>query len=733
MKETRLTAALTAVLLSVGLQVQADDNTTDSTLWYNQTHLLNEVTVKAQQPKTRLTGNSLITRIKGSTLEHVGTAKDMLAKVPGMTKNGDELEVTGRGTPIYYINGRRVHDDNELKQLRSEDVLSVEVITNPGSLYAATVTAVVRIKTVRRQGQGFGFDLTLDSDNDLRYGHYDPDGQLDLHYRWKNVDVFGMANLGYETVVQDTWLQQWSQKRTADGDLLHNDQTSDWMQTHRLHSMTSNLGFNWQIADNHSVGMRIERKGDCLDYNINTWQDTHISQWLERTPDQISNSHSYSTQDGERTQPYSWSGNAYYTGQVGKLGIELNVDFLTSKQSENMTIEEETDNANKHVITYQSPERNRLIADKLVLSYPIWKGQLQVGTEMTFVTRRSKYDIEGMALPATHSKVTENNIATFLEYACRIPQVGSISAGVRYEHVDFDYQDLLDATQSLSRCSGEFFPNISWARQWGPVQTALSYSLKTQRPSYWQLTETMTYINPYSLQQGDTKLKNEKIQQIGANARWKWMTLAVNYTHKKDALSQWSYVYNDEGVILIKNINLDVPTHELTAYINAAPTFGCYSPSWTVGIQKPKLRVTLADPTTETGTRTIHRNRPLGFLYLNNALRFKHSWQLEANANIMTKGDHRNYRFHRNTVNLELAAQKCWLKDDALCLRATVSDVLQRSRQLIVMDCGYYQLHQNAIYNRHRFDLTLTYSFNAAQSKYRGTGAGKEAQQRMSK
>ena len=30
-------------------------------------------------------------------------------------------------------------------------------------------------------------------------------------------------------------------------------------------------------------------------------------------------------------QPYSWSGNAYYNGQIGKLDIDLNVDFVTRK------------------------------------------------------------------------------------------------------------------------------------------------------------------------------------------------------------------------------------------------------------------------------------------------------------------------------------------------------------------------------------------------------------------
>ena len=66
---------------------------------------LSEIIVKGQMPKTKLTGNSMITTIQGTILGQSGTAKEMLAKVPGMTAKGDELEVLGKGTPIFYING----------------------------------------------------------------------------------------------------------------------------------------------------------------------------------------------------------------------------------------------------------------------------------------------------------------------------------------------------------------------------------------------------------------------------------------------------------------------------------------------------------------------------------------------------------------------------------------------------------------------------------------------------
>ena len=87
-----------------------------------------------------------------------------------------------------------MRDKDELKRLRSEEIQSVEVITNPGAQYDATISSVVRIKTIRREGDGFGFDLNTGFNQDLRFGESDPSAQLNLRYRHNNLDLFGMLN-----------------------------------------------------------------------------------------------------------------------------------------------------------------------------------------------------------------------------------------------------------------------------------------------------------------------------------------------------------------------------------------------------------------------------------------------------------------------------------------------------------------------------------------------------------
>ena len=686
--------------------------------------ILNEIVVKGQMPKTKLTGNSMITTIQGTILGQSGTAKEMLSKVPGMTLKGEDLEVLGKGTPVFYINGRKMQDKEELKRLHSEEIASVEVITNPGAQYDATISSVVRIKTIRREGDGFGFDLNTGFNQDLRFGESDPSAQLNLRYRHNNLDLFGMLNY---------W--KW------DLNSLRNDEQSNYLPTDRgvlsimqeTHSrnhyknngLDYNLGVNWQIAENHSVGARIQRND-----RFNATTDLMVETDIERQPLQ-EKEHNYSTQDEHRHTFYNWEGNAYYNGKVGKMGIDLNMDFLTDKTNVDNHINELVNHTDHHAMEQDNSTTISLWATKLVLAYPVWKGQLEAGTELSFVTRSNSSSITNYPLPASDSKVKENNIAAFVAYNLNLEKVGNFSAGLRYEHVGFDYTDHLDAANNMTRYQDEFFPSLSWAKQFGPVQTSLAYSFKTIRPDYNSLSDLITYINSYTLTQGNPTLKNATMQEMSINARYKWLNLFAAYERRDNTLSQLPYAYNNKGMIMMKRVNLEDPVRNLAVFLSANPTFGIWSPNWTVGGQKFWNTMEFDDPRSETGKVKETYTKPIFFIDLNNAFRLPHRWQLETNMNIMTKGDVINFHMESASYLLGVVVQKCWLKNDALCLRVSFNDVLQRSVQDMRMSCGGYQVKESAVRSNHNLNITLRYTFNASKSKYKGTGAGQAERQRM--
>lgn len=673
--------------------------------------------------KTKVTANSMITEIKGTVLGSSGTILEMLGKVPGMMVKGDELEVLGKGAPVIYINGRKLNDMNELKHMHSKEVQSVEVISNPGAQYDASVTAVVKIKTARNQGEGFGFDLNAANNQDLMYGVSDPSASMNLRYRFRDLDLFGSVNYWKwdQIGVYKDYVKMYTGKDAyVKEDCVANDH---WYSS----GLDYNLGFNWQFSENHSVGARIVKR-ETVDAGTYYLSSTDIQRYDDSSG--LVSSHNETFQDEKRNSPYDWEGNVYYSGLIGRLGINFNADYISNRKDMVCSISDIIDAAEHIERLQEGVTTSRLAAAKLVLAYPVWKGRLEAGAEATSVERGSSYSITNYPLPPSDSKVDENNVSAFVTYNFSLPEFGSVSAGLRYEHVGFSYTDLLDAGNSMTRYQDEFFPSLSWSGQFGPVHTSLAFSLRTSRPSYEDLSERIKYINSITLMQGDSRLKNERKQDFGMNARYRWLALSASYERVDNALTQMFNIYGD-NMLLVKRSNLSAPLRNLIVFLSANPTWGVYSPGWNVGVQKPWNVIEFDDPRAESGKVNVSYSKPMFFFTFNNAFRFRHSWLVEANMNIRTKGDNLNFRMTTPVYDLGFVVQKCWLKNDALCLRISVKDVLRRSLHETCSDAGFLMFMETPVRNNNRLDVSLRYTFNASKSRYKGTGAGKDAKSRM--
>lgn len=677
-------------------------------------HQLQEVVIKGQLPYTRLKGDAMVTRITGSTLEKAGTAQDVLRKVPGIIKKGEDLEVIGRGKPIYYINGRRVYDNDELKRLLSDEIANVEVITNPGAMYDATVTAVVRIKTVRRQGDGFSFNTFAKTEQSLRTGLNDPEAQLNVNFRHKGLDIFASAKeWQYRT-------NQWSDLGQTTTDISSGEEVFRYEGTlkHQWRGIGTHLtgGFNWQISEAHSVGAKV-------DYAVTTKGDTKkiltMDKWERGTliESVLSDGHNWSD------NPDNTLVNTYYNGNIGKLNIDFNADLFFSNDNDHQLMKE-TATTNDNDVETVTTSKNDMVATKLVLSYPIWKGMLNIGTEETFIKRDNTNASSGTGLPDSRSKVDDNTYAAFIQYGFALDAKTQASIGLRYEHADFKYRDILNSADNLQRSYDNIFPSASVSTMFGKVRMALAYSNKTQRPSLWQLNNSMMYHNRFVVQQGNPKLKPSIENTLSLTTMFNMFTIGASYSHFSDLISNWSEQMNDQGMIRVSYKNLDKPQNQLNIFASANKTWGCFTPQWTMAFVKQWLTLDF-----DNGKRSF--NKPMWVFNANNAFRLRKEWQLELNSEFHSKANYSNVELTNNYWALEAAIQKSLLKDNALTLRLSWQDIFQKGNNDGFIDYGSYSIRQTNTMDFNRLVLTLRYNFNTARSKYKGTGAGQEARNRI--
>ena len=681
--------------------------------------LIGEAVVSAVMPKTRLTGEGLATSVRGSVLENAGTARDVLGKVPGLIKNRDGLEVVGKGAPRIYINGRRMTDSSELDRLQSHEIQSVEVINNPGAQYDATVRAVVRIRTVRRQGEGFGFDVTLKDEQSLqKKEHNDPSANLNLNYRTGGVDIFAGANYESSAQRQVSELTQetigkvdYLQKESLDGSFVNK-------------TAGVNGGVNWQIADNHFTGFKVDYNRS-LSYKESTWLegDMFVNGTL------LDHLRTENVGGNGSTAPYTLGANAYYNGNVGKLGIDLNLDFykVTDSKFNNAF---ETSNIEGATVKTESGSNIDLYAAKLVFSYPIWRGMLQVGTEETFTRGKDDYSLSGAKVPASSAKVSEDNIAAFANYGFAIGQTAQLSAGLRYEHVNYAYEDLL-GKDSFSRKYDNFFPSVSFAGVFGKVQQMLSYSVRTTRPNYSVLSNAIRYNNRYTLQGGNAALQPQTTHSISSTTVWNFFTFVVSYDRTNDPVISWANIYNDEGAVLLKPHNLDQPYRQLSAYVVATPTIGIWNLNFVGGIQQGWLNIDVKDDDNKIVRSLSYNDKPLFFVQLNNTFTLPKGWQFELGAEYHSPGYTQNMLLTNHYLNVSAAIQKSLLRDGSLVLRITGSDLAGLGYYNVDGNIGNYHIIQSNRMDTQRVGVSLRYRFNTANSKYKGTGAGADSKARM--
>ena len=445
--------------------------------------LLGEVVVKGYLPKTQAKGDAMVTTVSGTVLEKAGTAENLLDKIPNVTAQNGAVTVFGRGTPEIYINGRKVRNQQELDQLSSDNIKSVEVVSNPGARYDASVKAVIRIFTKKVAGEGFGFD------NRALVRHYDAYGwsaydQLNLNYRKNGFDLSAMLLAGSyhngndQTFVIDTHLdKQWRQNM----DLTDQKAESKNLET--------TLTLNYQFNENHSIGARYnyERVPEYL-WIANQFARTYCEDQL------YEDLHGVNTMDEPETHHRT---NFYYNGKVKNWSIDFNADGLWSDTKNTQVTKENVmegvNEAEDRNVTTIDTKKNELYATKLVLSHPFVKGNLSFGAEYSHNKRNTTYlNPEGI-ITNDEAMIKEGATSAFVEYAKAFNQL-QVQAGLRYEYVGFDYYNAGKLVDEQSKDYSNLFPSIMLSFPIKDVQVQLGYASDISRPSYHQLRSNTFYV-----------------------------------------------------------------------------------------------------------------------------------------------------------------------------------------------------------------------------------------------
>lgn len=672
--------------------------------------VLGEVVVKSSLPKTILKNGGMTTTVAGSVLEKAGTMEHLLDRIPNVSAQNGNIKVFGRGEPIIYINGRQMRDRSELDRLSSDNIKSVEVISNPGARYAASTKAVIRITTKKIRGDGFGFDATTEGSYDEKKnaGGY---ARLNLYYRRNGLELGAYAYSSKQSSPDEKDLQQMTY---LDKTLNQQDRTR-WKN--KTETFSSRLNASYQFDDNNSLGASISfLRNPKLQTDGKTEGSVLRDKVLTETTTYIRS---------EFGQNSNWSSNVYYVGKVGKLGIDFNTDWFWSKGNNKNNIDEHYQEVNSEIqnqlVNSTTSKYNRLIASKMVLSYPLFGGDLSVGGEYSFTNRNTNYAI----IPNTLAdnvidRIKEGMASAFVTYNRDFGKL-NMEAGLRYENVDFKYYDNGKYMAEQSKTYGEWFPSLSLSMPIGNVQMQLSYAADINRPNYWVLRSGVQYSNHYTYETGNPFLVSEISRNTSYDLAYKWLTFNLTYEHVSDPIYQTVEMYKDNTTIGLMRMTNGKSYNNVTSTLNLQPTFGIWHPMLSAMVEKQWFELETRDGR--------YLNKPVAMFRFNNT--FDTKWAMfSVMMTYITKGYEENHYIYKPMFNTDLSIYKGFMKD-CLTLQLYVNDVFGTNDSHII---GKYGKLKETIFDEFstsKISLTVRYKFNTTRSKYKGTGAGDSQKNRM--
>ena len=411
--------------------------------------------------------------------------------------------------------------------------------------------------------------------------------------------------------------------------------------------------------------------------------------------------------------------DAYYTGKVGKLSVDINGSYFRSKQTKTQSNEEYSSILGLQFIDVNNIVRNRMLAGKIILTYPIWIGKLNLGSEYSDAQSEANNNNVQRILENTNTKIKEKNIAGFFDYSISIGNVHA-RAGLRYEHVVSDYFSNGIWQNEASRKYSDWFPNVSLSWSKGKWQALIGYNAKIIRPSYRNLSSWMQYDNRYEYQGGNPLLRSAKIHSIDLTAKRNWLTFTAGYKYTKNQVAYVMHPY--KGDIFLKTYDNIDQIQNLYVMVSASPKIGFYQPMYEASVTKQFF------DDNEFGAG-LSLNRPLYSLRMYNRFVIRKDFTFSVNISYYSSYAN-SLSVYKESGSLDLNIYKSFFKNKLVC-NIWGRDLLNTRKRRYTMYGINSMFTTNQDMDTRSFSIGIQYNFNITKNKYKGTGAGNEEKGRL--
>lgn len=520
---------------------------------------LTEVKVVAQKPFIEQQVDRTVMNVENSIVASGNTALDVLEKAPGVTidRQNDQIQLKGKSGVIVYIDGKQTYlsqqeVSNLLKNTPSDNIATIEIITNPGSKYdAAGNSGIINIRMKKNKNFGTNGTLVLGTGygwvNNLSGARNDLpkfNTSLNLNHREGKINLFG--NYSYVN-------RQSSQSNEINRTIPYNGQVTYFNQNsfrpNQFVGHSYKAGMDYFISQKSTIGVMVN--GFSNDWQSPGQNNTLISDsnhqltskaitqtYMRNLLNNLTGNLNYKYDWG---QGHEWTVDADFVHYGGKNRNDLNTQYYNVENVQSRPSQDVQNNM---------PSTINILAFKTDYALPTKNGaKWEMGLKSSYVNADNNtiYDTLQQetrqwlpdASRSNQFKYNENINAAYLNYAGKLGKNLKVQAGLRAEHTH-SIGTSVTLNQTVDRNYLNLFPTLFLSRQLDTNSVLnVSFSRRIDRPDYQNLNPFVFYLDPYTYQQGNPFLRPQYTNSVEVTHVYKnAFTTSLSYSRTTNFINQ---------------------------------------------------------------------------------------------------------------------------------------------------------------------------------------------------
>jgi outer membrane receptor protein involved in Fe transport len=538
------------------------------------TNALDEVKVVAKKPFIEQQIDRTVVNVENSIVASGNTALEILEKAPGVVidRQNNAIKLKNKNGVLVQIDGRKSYLSQDalmqmLSNMNSDEITSIEIITNPSSRYDASGNSgIINIKLKKNKAFGTNGTLSLsagdafvpNSTDDLYRGS----ANLTLNHRNEKVNVFGSANLSRNAFYNDNTLIR---STNFEGLKSQFDQNSKRFGN-GIYSSTR-LGADYFASDKTTYGIMLD---------ANNWNGQMVSNGLTKITeiqDAVETASSLVPTSNRDMNDWNYTGNFNIKHNFNENGKEMMFDADYSgfrnyafQSFDTRFFDGSQNQTNTLIQRNTTPTDIDIFAAKVDFTIPTEsKYKFEFGAKTSFVKTDNdfRFDVENDGIwtadpgKTNHFVYTEFVNAAYFNVGKQWDKIG-FQTGLRAEHTKSEGNSLT-LSEVVPRSYLSLFPTAFLNQKVNDKNSLrYSYSRRIGRPNYQQLNPFLFFLDPYTFQKGNEFLK----PQFTDNAELTYsydnkISMTLGYAFTKDNMFDVIEQDDETRVTYQTNTNLE--------------------------------------------------------------------------------------------------------------------------------------------------------------------------------